>query len=175
MLPDTGSPGQGARLAEALIRRLGVRDWAAFREVRLAALRDVPEAFGSTAADADRLSDDEWRRRLGDRAVFLAEVGSQGVGLAAGIQADESEDAELISMWVAPAWRGHGVGARLVEAVLGWAAGEGFRGVRLWVADGNAPAERRYARHGFSRTGAVQRMGAAAPERVEFEMFRRVG
>lgn len=175
MSPDTISPGQGAQLADILIRRLAVPDWTAFREVRLTALRDAPEAFGSTAAEAQRLSDDEWRGRLADRAVFLAEVGSHRVGLAAGIRADQPEDAELISMWVAPAWRGRGVGHRLVEAVLEWAAGEGFRGVRLWVADGNPRAERLYARHGFARTGAVQPMAAGAPERLEFEMLRRFG
>lgn len=175
MLPDTGSPGQGAQLADVLIRRLAVSDWAAFREVRLTALRDAPEAFGSTAADAERLSDDAWRGRLRDRAVFLAELGSHRAGLAAGIRADQPEDAELVSMWVAPAWRGCGIGHRLVEAVLGWAAGERFSGVRLWVADGNAVAERLYARHGFARTGAVQPMTTGAPERLEFEMRRRVG
>ena len=162
-------------MADALIRRLAVSDWAAFREVRLTALRDAPDAFGSTAADAERLSDDEWRGRLGDRAVFLAEVACHRVGLAAGIRSDQPEDAELISMWVAPAWRSRGIGHRLVEAVLGWAAGERFRSVRLWVADGNAVAERLYAQHGFVRTGAVQPMTAGAPERLEFEMRRRVG
>jgi GNAT superfamily N-acetyltransferase len=162
-------------LTDVRIRRLAASDWAAFREVRLTALRDAPDAFGSTAAGAERLSDEEWRRRLGERAVFLAEVGSHAVGLVAGIRADQPEDAELISMWVAPAWRGGVVADRLVEAVLGWAAGEGFRGVRLWVADGNARAERRYARHGFARTGAVQPMTPGAPERLEFEMLRRFG
>jgi GNAT superfamily N-acetyltransferase len=175
MLPDIDSTGQGARLADVLIRRLAAPDWAAFREVRLRALRDAPDAFGSTAAGAERLSDAEWRRRLNDRAVFLAEVGSDGVGLAAGIRADQPEDAELISMWVTPAWRDRGVGHRLVDAVLGWAAGEGFTGVRLWVAQGNALAERLYARHGFARTGAVQPMTAGAPECLEFEMLRRFG
>ena len=97
------------------------------------------------------------------------------VGLAAGIKADHPGDAELISMWVEPAWRGRGVGHRLVDAVLSWAAGEGFGGVRLWVAQGNARAERLYARQGFERTGEVQPMAAGAPERLEFEMLRRVG
>jgi GNAT superfamily N-acetyltransferase len=164
-----------ANLAELVIQRLAAGDWAAFREIRLAALRDAPEAFGSTAADAQRLGEEEWRRRLEQRAVFLVEVSSQRVGLAAGIGGEQPGEAELVSMWVAPAWRGHGAGDRLVEAVLAWAEGEGFLTVHLWVAQGNARAERLYARHGFAATGRVQPMGGERFDLLEFEMRRRVG
>jgi GNAT superfamily N-acetyltransferase len=162
-------------LVELVIARLAAADWTAFRDIRMAALRDAPEAFGSTAADAAKLDEQEWRRRLGQRAVFLAEVANQHVGLAAGIGGDEPGEAELISMWVAPAWRGHGVGDRLVEAVLAWAGGEGFTSVRLWIATGNPSAERLYARHGFATTGRIQPMGRERVDRLEFEMRRGVG
>jgi GNAT superfamily N-acetyltransferase len=174
MLPDTGRVGQGGELAGLMIRRLAAANWAAFRAIRLAALRDAPDAFGSTASDAESLDEQEWRRRLEERAVFLAEVAGQRAGLAAGIRGDQPGDAELISMWVAPAWRGHGVGDRLVEAVLAWAAGERFATVRLWVANGNDRAERLYARHGFASTGRMQPMGAERSDLLEFEMRRGV-
>jgi ribosomal protein S18 acetylase RimI-like enzyme len=162
-------------LADLVRRRLAPADWAAFREIRLAALRDAPEAFGSTAADAQTLGEPEWRRRLEQRAVFLGEAANQRVGLVAGIDGDQPGAAELISMWVAPAWRGQGVGDRLVEAVLAWAAGEGFTSVRLWVAKGNTRAERLYARHGFDATGRSQPMGGERFALLEFEMRREVG
>ena len=152
------------------MRRLAPADWAAFRDIRLAALGDAPEAFGSTAADAQTLEEPEWRRRLELRAVFMAEVAGQRVGLVAGIGGDQPGAAELISMWVAPPWRGQGVGDRLVEAVLAWAVGEGFTSVRLWVATGNTRAERLYARHGFEATGRSQPMGGQRFELLEFEM-----
>jgi GNAT superfamily N-acetyltransferase len=158
-----------------VIRRLAAADWAAFREIRLAALCDAPEAFGSTAADAEKLDDEEWRRRLEQRAVFLAEVLTQPVGLAAGIGGDRPGEAELISMWVVPARRGQGVGDRLVEAVLAWAVAEGFTSVGLWVAQGNARAERLYARHGFAATGRLQPMGGKRVDLLEFEMRCRAG
>ena len=141
----------------------------------MAALRDAPEAFGSTAADAEKLEDHEWRRRLEQRAVFIGEVANQRVGLVAGIGAEQPGVAELVSMWVAPAWRGQGVGDHLVEAVLAWAAGEGFTGVQLWVAEGNTRAERLYARHGFNPTGRIQPMGGETAARLEFEMCRKLG
>ena len=161
-------------MAELLVRRLAGRDWAAFRAIRLAALRDAPEAFGSTAEDAERVDEPEWRRRLRERAVFLAEVSTELVGLAAGIKGDMPGDAELISMWVAPTWRGRGVGDRLVEAVLTWARQEHFTAISLWVASGNARAERLYARHGFAPTGRQQSMGGGKLDRLESEMRRQI-
>ena len=174
-LPDTGRAGQGGELAELVIRRLAAADWAAFRAIRLAALGDAPEAFGSTAREAEQLNEAEWRRRLEQRAVFLAEVGSQRIALAAGIEGDQPHEAELISMWVAPGWRGHGVGDRLVDAVLAWAATERFTTLRLWVATGTARAERLYVRHGFTPTGRVQPIGGERLDLLEFEMRRGVG
>jgi hypothetical protein len=41
----------------------------------------------------------------------------------------------------------------------------------LWVTDGNAGAERLYARHGFTRTGAAQDV---RPGHLEYEMARRL-
>lgn len=162
-------------MAELVLRRLATVDWAAFREIRLEALRDAPEAFGSTAADAQNLEEQEWRRRLEQRAVFMAEVAGQRVGLAAGIAGDQPGEAELVSMWVAPAWRGRGVGDRLVQAVLAWAAGDGFTSVRLWVATGNTRAERLYSRLGFKATGRSQPMGGETSALLEFEMRRELG
>ena len=174
-LPDSGSAGQGGELAALVVRRLAASDWAAFRGIRVAALRDAPHAFGSTASGAERLDEAEWRHRLEQRAVFLAELKSQPVGLAAGIDGDRPGEAELVSMWVAPRRRGHGVGDRLVEAVLAWAAAKGFATMHLWVASGNARAEWLYLRHGFVPTGRVQPMGRERVDRLEFEMRRRIG
>jgi GNAT superfamily N-acetyltransferase len=175
-LPDNVRAGQGAELAELVIRRLAAADWAAFRAVRLAALWDAPEAFGSTSSDAEQLDEAEWRRRVEGRAAFLAEVAGQHAGLAAGIAADHPAVAELISMWVAPAWRGQGVGDRLVEAVLTWPAGERFATVHLWVADGNARAERlvRPARVCLKRPPAADGRSKIRPARIRNAPGRRL-
>ena len=54
------------------IRRLEPDDWALYREVRLAALRDSPFAFGSTLESESTYTEPVWRERLQGRALFVA-------------------------------------------------------------------------------------------------------
>jgi GNAT superfamily N-acetyltransferase len=152
--------------------RLEAGDWAAYREIRLAALAESPRAFGSTLADASGLTEPEWRRRLEERVQFLVRLGTERVGTVGAIVEDGA--AWLVSLWVEPAWRGRGVGDALVQAVVDWARGAGHAHVRLWVTEDNAAAERLYARHGFVRTGASQPVRPDAPGRLEIEMLRDV-
>jgi GNAT superfamily N-acetyltransferase len=155
-----------------VIRRLAPDEWQVFREVRLAALRDAPYAFGSTYERESVADERNWRERLANRTQLVAEIEGGVAGMAAGIRSDESS-AALISMWVAPPARGKGVGSRLVNAVLDWAEQEGYDSVSLWVTDGNVVAERLYERCGFTRTGAVQPVHPNEP-RVEYEMSIRI-
>ena len=159
-------------MSQARVRRLGNDEWARLREIRLLALRDAPDAFETTAEEAERLAESDWRERLEGRAAFVAEAGGALVGLVSGIPSHHAGQAEVISMWVQAEWRGQGAGDELVEAVIAWAIAEGFTGLRLWVTDGNERAERLYARHGFTRTGEQQPVRKTA--RMEFAMARPV-
>lgn len=62
-------------------------------------------------------------------------------------------EAELLSIGVAPAGRGCGIGMQLLEAVLAEAARRGAETAFLEVAAGNDAALRLYARAGFSAVG----------------------
>ena len=143
-------------------------EWQVFRAVRLAALLDAPYAFGSTYEREVVADEDNWRKRLVGRAQFVAELDGMVVGTAGGIASDAAS-AALISMWASPQARGKGAGDGLVNAVLGWARGEGFGAVYLWVTVGNLAAERLYARCGFTRTGATQPV-FPGESRMELEM-----
>jgi RimJ/RimL family protein N-acetyltransferase len=147
-----------------VIRRITLDDLDVYRDVRLRALRDSPDAFGSTyAAEAERPVE-QWEARVaraasGDRnVVFLAFDGEECVGLAGAIDDDDGDgaDRQLISMWVAPSHRGTSVATELVETVLAWSRAGAARTVELWVTKGNDRAQRLYERMGFAVTGDVQ-------------------
>ncbi|MGG2464310.1 GNAT family N-acetyltransferase [Streptomyces sp. RGM 3693] len=152
------------------VRPLSAEDWALYRAVRLAALADAPEAFGSTLKQEQAFTDDRWRERLTRRNQFVAQDGAEVCGLI-GIVPVGPGLAELVSMWVRPDARGRRVGDHLVLEALRWTSDQGFPRVELWVAQGNDPAERLYARHGFQRTGLVQPVREGEPA-LEFAMAR---
>ncbi len=149
--------------AMVTIRVMEASDWETYRTVRLAALLDTPEAFGATYADEAARSADAWETVVRDRcesglsATWLAELDGEVIGLVGSFRVDaEQTGAELVSMWVAPSARGHGVARRLVDAVLGWARDASLSDVSLWVTRGNDAAHALYVSAGFAVTGEYQ-------------------
>lgn len=133
------------------------------QQIRLAALAESPSAFGSTLeAEANR-PEAEWEYRAvagsrgSERATFFAQLDDDPVGLV-GAYRDEPSSlvVELVSMWVAPSFRGRGAGSLLVDSVIAWAVETNATSISLWVTRGNAPAERLYASKSFVATGVVQ-------------------
>ena len=153
------------------LRVLTPDDWPAWRELRLAALAEAPQAFGSRLADWQGEGDREqrWRDRLGIPGSFnvIAVLNGQPAGMASGVPAEDSAGAaELISMWVSPAARGRGVGDRLVRAVEDWARQAGAWVLKLAVTEGNDNAIALYRRCGFADTGEL---GDLMPDGVRRE------
>jgi len=133
-------------VAGASVRLAEPDDWADWRELRQRSLSEDPDAFSSSTAMWTGANDTEerWRARLAGGPCFIAYVDERAVGMVAGQLVDE--EAELISMWVAPEARRRGIGHALIERVVEWAAG---RPLSLRVMDGNVPAVTAYERQGF--------------------------
>lgn len=152
------------------IRPAAAHDWPIYRDARLSALRDAPDAFGSTfAAEAGR-TDEAWAARVAAAAtspndqLLLAFDQEQPCGLVwCKRSAAEPAVTDLYQMWVASGSRAKGAGQALLEAALEWARGAGTQRVRLGVTAADSPAMRLYQRHGFRPAGPLEplRKGAA--------------
>jgi GNAT superfamily N-acetyltransferase len=143
---------------EIRIRRVRREEWERVRDLRLRALADAPDAFGSTLQRERSLGRPEWFAWIegwegATNAMFVAERGDGWIGMAVGSRTGGETDAHLYGMWVDPMWRGAGVGARLVEDVLGWARSFGARAVILGVTEANDGAACFYEHLGFVDTG----------------------
>jgi GNAT superfamily N-acetyltransferase len=144
-----------------VVRRLRPGEWARLREIRLRALADAPDAFGSTLeAEAGRDDDawQDWASRK-DRVVVVAEQDGRFVGMASGGRGRiAAGTAGLYAMWVEPAARGSGVAARIVAAVEAWAREAGYGAIGLGVTTTNPRAVRFYERLGYVDTGERHRL-----------------
>lgn len=151
-----------------------------FKAVRLRALQDAPYAFGSTYAKESQFPDSEWfaraERMNGERgAGFLAMHDDVPCGIVGSfLDEDDPTRAHLISMWTAPTHRQHGIGRRLVEAVVEWASSRNAKKLLLMVTNNNESAIRFYERLGFARTGRTEPY-PNNPAVVEYEMSRPIG
>lgn len=142
-----------------LVREAIADDWQALRDIRLAALRDAPEAFASTYEQQAAFGEADWLRRIARGGTFLAYLpevsASQPAGLAGGYT-ERPGRVELVSMYVRPRARGRGVGEALVASVIEWAGARDAASVHLWVTEANRPARLLYERCGFTLTGERQ-------------------
>jgi GNAT superfamily N-acetyltransferase len=142
-----------------VVRAAGMEDWQVLRAIRLAALRDAPDAFGSTYAEQVASVEADWRRRISRGGTFFAYVpevdGNEPAGLVGGFQ-EKPDTVELVSLWVRPQARGLGVGEALVAAVIDWARARNATSVHLWLTEANQRARMLYERCGFSPTDERQ-------------------
>ncbi|KAL7940413.1 acyl-CoA N-acyltransferase [Trichoderma barbatum] len=137
------------------LRTLSADDWEAWRAVRLAALANAPDAFGSGFNDWVNATEAQWRNRLSipdaiDLVVHEVDDtgGERAVGMATGVPTGHG-GAEIISMWVDPSFRGRGLASSLIGKIANWAVRSGFSELRLVVRPDNATARSVYQRNSF--------------------------
>jgi len=150
-------------MSEVELRVLTPVDASVFRDLRLRALEESPEAFGSSyEEDAARPLDeiaDRLRpmRQPTGRVTMGAFMGERLVGIAACIQATHLKarhKADIYGMYVAPEARGRGVGrtllARLIDEARKW---QQVEWINLTVVERGTVARRLYAAAGFQEFG----------------------
>jgi GNAT superfamily N-acetyltransferase len=81
-------------------------------------------------------------------AAWVAELDGRRAGCVFCIAADE-QTAQLRTLLVDPAARGHGIGARLVDECLDFAREVGYKRMKLWTNHPLVAARRIYLSRGF--------------------------
>ena len=146
-----------------MLRRLTPDDWAVLRDVRLRALADSPDAFGSTLEREQDFDEKEWRRRS-VRPVWVVEVDGRPVAMAGTFPNDGV--LQVWGMWTDPAHRGRGHARALLDALVGAAVAEG-RPVALHVNIANPGARAFYEGYGFVATGELEPLRPGSEQRIE--------
>src|SRR5580692_2672982 len=117
---------------ERSVRRAVLGDESILRDLRLQALTDEPNAFGSTYERELARTTADWQRWMSPGVTFILYESAGARGMVAGVR-DESDPTivHLMAMWVHPQIRGSGGAGELLVAVVAWARSEGANVVRL--------------------------------------------
>lgn len=132
------------------IRLTELKDWTLLKQIRLAALLDMPTAFAVSYKTASQYSDQQWEERASSVGTefWLAFEKDRPIGMVGAVVRSASRY-ELIGMWVERDVRGSTAAARLVGMVKARAIEKGFDRVFLEVSPDNARASNFYLKHGF--------------------------
>jgi GNAT superfamily N-acetyltransferase len=137
-----------------IIRLCGPNDWQHLRAIRLEALSDTPEAYGSTYEESVRWSDAQWKNAASTRLYYLADRDSRVVGMVSGGFNDGKPGTRwLYGMYVTPSERGRGTAALLVQSIAEWAKSQGVGEIYLHVGSSVPRARAFYEKVGFRPTG----------------------
>lgn len=145
------------------IRRLTSDDAPAYRELRLRALREHPQAFTSDWEEASARPLEESRQRLASVSVPFWGAFDEGgalagmVGLECTSRAKERHKGMVVAMYVSREAAGRGLGRELLQALVLHARAIGLTDLVLTVTEGNSSAIRLYREAGFVAFGTEPR------------------
>ena len=139
-------------------RQIGEDDWEVLRDLRLRALADSPDAFGSTLEREAAFTEADWRQRASGHVVVVEDP--EPVGMAGTF--DNDGVPHVWGMWVDPAHRGHGHTRRLLDALLPY-GGPAVLDVNV----ANDVARVAYERYGFVGTGELEPLRPGSEQRIE--------
>jgi ribosomal protein S18 acetylase RimI-like enzyme len=145
------------------IRKLLKEDADEYKNLRLEALQNKPEAFASSYEEESGNPPEFYADRFS--SIHSAEFGAFENGLMVGTAALVKDTklklkhrAMIVAMYVKPDYRGMGAGRKLIKAAIEEAQADlGIEQITLSVESGNEPAKRLYASFGFKVYGVEKR------------------
>jgi ribosomal protein S18 acetylase RimI-like enzyme len=147
------------------IRRLASADAQEFFDVRIAGLREFPEAFGESVEEFQNRTIAEIETNLAatetSEDVIVGAFDERLVGVVGFRTQSQSKTAHtgvLWGMFVLPEARRNGVARSLLAEILAHAkSAQGVEQIKLAVESSNLPAVRLYESFGFQRFGIEPR------------------
>ena len=133
------------------IRLLDKEDWVDFKAIRLEALLNHPEAFGSSFEEESNRSPDDWKAGFKTADIFGCFVENNLVACAGFFVLSSLKMRHrgvLFTMYIKPTYRKKGIGDALVKAVISRAEKQVSQ-LHLTVVTTNKTAIKLYEKNGF--------------------------
>jgi len=156
-------------MSKVKLRMLVPDNWAEYKLIRLSALKESPDSFGSTYEKEVEFSDSEWLERLKTNfkgmssMPLVAEIDGVLVGLAWGVIHHPDEKVmHIYQMWVSPEARGNGIAMSFLNELKIWALRNQCKSIELAVTTINEAAVGLYTVFGFKAEGVAKELRAGS-------------
>jgi len=154
-------------MGQIVIAQLPVKDWQKFKEIRLEALKTNPTAFSNTYEDIAKYPDEKWQKQMKqsekkDENYFLfAFDGDKVIGMNGAYWTNKpvtKHIAEVFGVFVNPAYRGQGIGKRLMDEIITEIKkNPQFKKIKLGVNAENIQALKLYLSCGLKVVGRLEK------------------
>lgn len=132
--------------------------WQEYRDLRIQALVDVPQAFLDEEEQAKKLEATAWQRKM--QNMIFAAVDDKLVGMIGAYQEEKKKlnhIVNVVSFYVLPQYRSRGVGKALLQAVIAkYQAQPNIKKLQLGVTTTQKPAQHLYKSLGFHLVGELK-------------------
>lgn len=140
-------------MADINTRALDEDDWQHYRRLRLAGLKESPDAFVATYSEESLRDEPYWRDQMRRAHRLVAERDGEPVGIVSlGRHDDDPRSGEVFGLWVTPSTRNSRVAWQLVAAAAKQASRDGLDKLYFWVGTENGPAVAFASSFGFRPT-----------------------
>lgn len=134
-------------------------EWQVYKAIQLEALKEDPQAFGTSYTEWVDFSDEKWQERPSskDSLIFVAKDGETPVGLV-GVHFKNDNDERVAHIWgmyVSSKYRGRGLGKTLLNKALEAIKKTQVKKVKLMVEYEPTPAQMLYKSLGFRIVGTT--------------------
>ncbi len=141
-----------------IIRRLYSSDAKGYQELRLKALKNHPEAYGSSYEEESEFSIEVFEQRLSnpDHLTWGAYVDERLAGVVTLITSTRKKtmhNGTIVAMYVDDLYRRHGIGSYLLKHAIIEAKSKSILNLYLTVTTTNLVAKKLYSSFGFVTYG----------------------
>ena len=147
--------------------------WKMYRKIRLAALKEDPQAFGRFFKEEKTYSKEKWLERVNNDYSLLALENNKPIGIISAYITEEKNNkvAHVVSVFVLKEARGRGVGEKLLNTVLEKIKKDPtIKKVVLSVNKEQIPAVKLYQKFGFEIIGQKPEQLGDGKKHIEYEM-----
>ncbi len=143
-----------------------VEDWKKYRQIKLEALREEPEAFATGPSELENQSDEYWkldllRTNTGKGLIYVAEYDGEYIGMCSAFWGDKQKQrhqAMILWVYLRKDFRGRGISRKLMENLLQELKSRpNIIKAYLTVMEKQIPAINLYKSFGFKHVGTLSK------------------